>query len=221
MILSVIRRFLAALLGRIVRADHLSDSEISGFLDRDLSAEERSSVETHLESCRSCRAAILEVSRLAESYQIASADSEAVIPAASRRRTRRLQAGVAIAAAAALAIVWLGSGRGGTQTASMRGATTIAADRRPGIDVISPAEDVLASRNGLRFVWKSAGTGLYQFALLDETGKTVVELEVSDTVLVLPSEIRVEPGHLYFWRVDAMADGIAASSEARKLRLGR
>lgn len=217
----MIRRFLASLLERIVRADHLSDSEISGFLDRDLSTEERASVETHLESCQSCRAAILEVSRLAESYDPASADSKPAIPTAGRRRTRRLQAGLAIAAAAGVAIVWLGSVRSSPRIAAMRGPTIIAPDRRPGIEVISPPEDVLATRNGLRFVWKSVGTGVYQFALLDETGKTVLEREVSDTVLVLPSETRLEPGHLYFWRVDAMADGIAASSEARKLRLRR
>ena len=221
MILSGIRGFFASLLEAVMRADHLSDSEIAGFLDRDLSVEERSSVGSHIESCQSCRAAILEVSRLTESYETDSADSNQAVPAVTHRRKRRLEVGLAVAAAAGLAIVWLGNVRNTPQTASMRGDSTIAADRRPIVEVVSPPEDILANQHGLSFVWRSAGTSVYRFVLLDETGKTVVEREVSDTVLVLPPETRLEPEHLYFWRVDAIADGIAASSGARKLRLAR
>ena len=220
MILSVIRRFFGPLLEGAMRADHLTDSEIAGFLDRDLSTEERSSVEGHLDSCQSCRSAMLAVSRMAESYETAS-DPNHAVPETPRRRSRTLQIGFVVAAAAGLAIVWLGSARSGPQTAPVRAAATVAADSRPIVEVVNPPENILASRSSLTFAWRSAGTSVYRFALLDETGKTVLDREVSDTVFVLPPETRLEPEHLYFWRVDAIADGIAASSGARKLRLAR
>ena len=198
-----------------MQTDHLTDSEIAGFLDRDLSAEERSSVESHLDSCASCRSAILEVSRMAESYQAAS-DPNRAVPVSPRRR-RGVRVGLVAAAAAGLAIVWLGNVRNNPETPPTRSVTTIAADRRPVVEVVSPPENALAHRSGLTFVWRSAGTTVYRFALLDETGQTVMDKDVSDTVLVLPPETRLAPGHLYFWRVDAIADGIAASSGARKL----
>ena len=216
----MIRRFVASLLGGTdVRPDHLSDSEIAGFLDRDLSAEERSSVERHLESCASCRSAILEVSRMADSYHAAS-DLNQPVPVSTRRR-RGVQLGFLVAAAAGLAIVWPGDVRNKPQTTPTRSVNTIAADRRPVVEVVSPPENALAHRSGLTFVWRSAGTTVYRFALLDETGQSVMDREVSDTVLVLPQDTQLSPGHLYFWRVDAMADGIAASSGARKLRFAQ
>jgi hypothetical protein len=221
MILSTIRRLFASLLEGVVRAEHLDDSEIAGFLGRDLSPDERSSVESHIESCQSCRAAILEVSRLTESYETDSADLKQAVPAVTRRRNRRLEIGLVVAAAAGLAIVWLGNVRSNPQIASTRSDSIIAADKRPIVEVVSPPDDVLANQHGLSFVWRSAGTSVYRFALLDETGKTVIEREVLDTVLVLPPETRLEQEHLYFWRVDAIADGIAASSGARKLRFAR
>lgn len=220
MIRSMIRRFVASLLAvAVVRPDHLNDSEIAGFLDRDLSADERSSVESHLESCASCRSAILEVSRMADSYQTAS-DSSQPFPGSPRRR-RGVQLRFVVAAAAGLAIVWLGNVRNNPQTTPTRSVNTIAADSRPVVEIVNPPENAFANRSGLTFVWRSAATSVYRFTLLDETGQTVMDREVSDTVLVLPQDTRLAPGHLYFWRVDAIADGIAASSGARKLRFAR
>jgi anti-sigma factor RsiW len=49
-----------------VRLEHLTDAEISGYLDQDLAVEARTGVESHLDACDECRSAVAEVARLTE-----------------------------------------------------------------------------------------------------------------------------------------------------------
>jgi len=218
MIFVAARRLLASVRNRIMRVEHLSDSEIAGFLDRDLSADEFSSVEGHLESCAACRAATVEVSRLAGAYN--SDNAAPPVPGKSSRWTRRVPAVVGLMAAASVAIVLMGRVGGPTKPDSVRSATTLAADARPILHVIGPPEIVPTGDSSIAFVWRSGEANLYRFSILDDTGNPVVERELPDTALVLPRATLV-PGRLYFWRVDAVADGIAATSGARKLELAR
>jgi anti-sigma factor RsiW len=210
---------LAVVTGRRMRVEHLSESEISGFLDHDLSDAERSSVESHLQVCATCRAAIVEVSRMTDSY-LTSVDGPLAEAAKRNRWRRRIPAILGAAAAATFAIVVAGKRLDRSPSESMRSGPTVAADSRPVLEVVGPPELVARGDSALAFAWRSANTASYRFAILDDTGNPVFERELSDTVIHLP-RASLERGRLYFWRVDAIADGVSATTGARKLTLAK
>lgn len=206
-----------------MRAEHLSDSEIAGFLDRDLSSEERSVVEAHLEGCPECRGATAEVSRLARAYPgtLSAITVVPPLPASSGKRMR-LPMIAAAALAASLAIVVLSrSAPWRDDPAPVRATAQAGPDARPIIEVTGPREDQPVERANLVFSWRATNADVYRLSVFDESGTVVFAQETTDTVLSLAGSPLPSAETLYLWRVDAIADGLTASSGVRKLRVTR
>ena len=83
------------------------------------------------------------------------------------------------------------------------------------IAVVSPPESATVSPRGAAFTWRSTGADFYRFALLTESGEPVWTYETGDTTVSLPATVAVRAGASYFWRVDAIADGISATTGVR------
>jgi hypothetical protein len=200
-----------------VSADHLTDAEIAGFVDRDLGRDERERVESHLAACAECRTAATQVSRMAH----AISHGESIAPA--KRRRIRLKSSVALAGvlAASIAMVVLVRADSFERPDPLVRSGPVGADARYVIEVVSPGEATTVMSSDLAFVWRDTGADVYRLAIFDEGGAVVHTAETADTLVSLPEEIDLEPGHLYLWRVDAITDGLSGSSGARKLRVTR
>lgn len=221
-----------------MRDGHLTEREIAGFLDRDLVAAERRVVEEHLDRCAGCRRELAAVARLvdspagiAERGAYGAGLPPAAEPAGERsagraagRRRRSWAAPVAaLAAAAVAAILLVGPDPDPTPTAPViRAPARADVNARPGgIEVASPAERIQASGAPVAFVWRPSGaTDIYRFSLLAEGGEPIWSAETADTTVSLPASATLEPGRTYFWRVDAIADGVVLTTGVRRLEVG-
>ena len=206
-------------------ADHLNESDIAGFLDGDCSRSEMSRIETHLEECAQCRRAIVDVKRIASEFNTVNKPS-AVPPAYVRRSTihaKRLWLVTATALAASLALVILNSDNKSASVISspVRTGDPIELSSRPMLEVNGPADDAEVSADSILFRWRSRNATLYRVHIQDETGNPVLTRETPDTYLALAVTAPLATGHRYFWRVDAISDGVAASSTVRKFRVVR
>lgn len=197
-------------------ADHLTDAEIAGFVDRDLVRVERERVESHLAACAECRTAATEVSRMAH----AISHGESIAPA--KRRRTRLKSSVALGGVLAASIAMLVLVRVDSfERSELPVRSGSGADARDVIEVVSPGEATTVMSSDLAFIWRDTGADVYRLAIFDEGGAVVHTAETADTLVSLPKEIDLEPGQLYLWRVDAITDGLSGSSGARKLRVTR
>jgi hypothetical protein len=57
--------------------------------------------------------------------------------------------------------------------------------------------------------------------ILDETGASVFTRDTPDTLVVIATAPMLASGHRYFWRVDAISDGVIATSAIRTFRVAR
>lgn len=190
---------------------HLTESELAGYLDHDLSATERQSVEEHLVECDSCRAELVAAARLLDQELPAGAP-----PAVRPQRGGRwsLPAGlVGLAAAAALAALLLVGPDAPANpeiTPQQERVNPEGVDRLP---VVAPPQDALVPRDELRFVWADLGTGSYRITLMAEDGATVWSASVADTTAVPPEAIELDAGARFFWWIDAISGGVVARSD--------
>ena len=195
---------------------HLTESQLAGYLDCDLRPEERLHVEFHLDACAACRGELAEIARIAAS----SPPLELVSKTSPRSPRRWWPIALSGALAAGLAGVLL-FGRSTTEpslrTEPVRAPVT--GEGRARIEVIAPAEDASDVAAFRTFTWHRSGAGLYRFILLSESGEPLWTRETPDTSLVLPASVSLQRGHDYFWRVDAVGDGVMASTGARSLRV--
>lgn len=193
---------------------HVTESDLAGYLDNDLAPADRQRVESHLDACAQCRLELVEVQRLAASYQ-----------AATPRGVRRWMPAVAVLAVAAslAALLLIPRGRdAATQRVEpvRSGGQAAGREGQRRIEVVSPAGDVAVGAATIAFTWHAVSADVYRLTLLTESGEPVWSLETADTTALVPSGTRLKPG-AYFWRVDAIADGITATSGARRLLVTR
>ena len=187
---------------------HLSEGEVAGYLDHDLTPDERRRVETHIDECASCRAEMIALS------QITRAD----VPAkAVAHRVRWWMPAAAAVVVAALALPSL------TSNARVPGSTERAprvtdSDGRPRFAIVSPADDSTAT-TPLVFTWRAATADVYRISVLAEAGDPVWTAETNDTTIALPGSIPLETGRLYFWYVEGIANGIVASTGVHRLQV--
>lgn len=198
---------------------HLSPSELAGFLDRELDFEGRRRVEAHLDTCSLCRGELADVARLADAFR--SPPPSLAQPHESRSR-RRLWRGLALggALAASLAMLMLlgpPAPSSSPPAQPVRAPTTGEGLAR--IDVVTAPEMVGGATDSLVFTWHSVAADVYRFALLSESGEPLWTRDTPDTSLSLPSTVVLTPGRAYWWRVDATAEGVVATSGARPLRV--
>lgn len=215
--------------------EHLPESVLAAYVDQALTPDERRRADVHLDACAPCRAALVDIMRLADGYEtsLGGAALETDVPpraavVAARRASRwprRVAVGGALAAGLAAILVASrepGARRDGARplpdTAPVERATPSGGtDGR--IAVVGPAEGEAAARRRLVFTWRAAPADLYRVTLLTGSGEPVWSGETSDTALALPDSVALAPGRAYFWRVDGIAEGLALSSGARQLRV--
>ena len=192
---------------------HLSPSDLAGLIDRTLEPPAQARIEAHLDTCAMCREELAEVTRLAHALQSA--------PVSSRPR-RRFWGGIALggALAASLALLVLRApppSDSALPVPPVRAPATGESLAR--INVLSPPESLRAGSGPPAFTWRSVGADVYRFFLLSDNGELLWTGETPDTSLTLPQAVSLSPGEKYWWRVDATAEGIVASTGARRLQV--
>ena len=192
---------------------HISESGLSGFLDNDLSPAERRQVEAHLDACAQCLSEMLEVRRVASLLKRSDGRKSA-------RYWPRVAIGGALAAGIAAVMLLPRTDRESVPLNSPVRAqpSTGGREGQVRIDVVSPLGDAAVASSRVVFVWRATAADLYRLTMLTESGEPLWLLETSDTSAVVPADKRLKPG-VYFWRVDAIKDGIAATTGGHQLRV--
>lgn len=196
------------------QSEHLSPSDLAGFLDRDLSTARRQQVEAHLEGCPECRHELAEVASVA-------ANLAAPNGRARGRRQRWLPLVLTGALAASLAGVALvrrfraPEAAAGTQPVRAPSLS----EGRARFGIVSPETNATTPAHGVAFTWHALAADFYRITLLSESGEPVWTLETPDTSATLPAKVSLLPGHAYFWRVDAISAGIGASTGAHRFQV--
>lgn len=180
---------------------HLSPEALAGYLDDDLSRDERTQAELHLAACAECREELAEVRRL-------------------QSHGSRKWAFVLIPAGVAAAVVALTTVLPRQASAPSEIRARSDADARLG--VVSPLSGAEIPPGPITFLWKSAGPGAsYTVTLQDADGRVVWTATVDDTVAVLPESVAPGGRSTRFWTVDALLpDGRALSTGVLRLRIG-
>jgi hypothetical protein len=205
--------------------DHPSESTLAAFLDGELGTNERPQVEAHLEKCAACRRALADTVDVLGASTGAASTMEAALSTRRRRRVPMLAIGMALAASVAAVTVLrrapssladVDESSAEVEARPRDAAQPTLDERISQISVIAPANGAEGLGEHPSFAWRSAKADHYSFRLLTEDGTAVWSNETADTTLTLPSHVRLERGRSYFWRVDALAAGIVASTRAQR-----
>ena len=198
--------------GRPTKADgvaHLSDADLAGYLDHDLTPDERRNVETHIDRCATCRGELIALSRVVH--------AKSTEPQRSGLRARWW-----IPAAAAAAVIALLAPRLTMRTPDVesipRTRRVIDVEGRPGLAIVSPSDGAVTG-GPLVFTWRAGSADVYRITLLTESGDPVWTTDTSDTTVALPDSVPLQPGRAYFWRVDGIGNGIAATTGVHRLEM--
>lgn len=192
---------------------HLTEHQVAGFLDRALPPEERRLVEEHLEACADCRREMVTMSR-----------TLADLPKGNRMRVSPWWIPAAVAAALVAVLLvprsWVHTGPppSGLPPATVR-TPAVDGEREALIPIVAPRDDV-TTRAPVVFTWRRVPADLYHVSLLANDGQPIWNVEVTDTSAALPAGVALQADHIYFWRVDAVANGIVASSGIHRLTIG-
>jgi hypothetical protein len=89
------------------------------------------------------------------------------------------------------------------------------------IEVISPADNATIVAAPMTFTWHAATADVYRISLLTEAGDSIWAKETTDTTATVPTTVSLSPGRAYFWRVDAIANGIVATTPAHRVQVSR
>ena len=191
---------------------HLSEIELAQYAEGVLESAERERVTAHLDDCTECRQELAVTLTLID--QTATGDT--------RRGVRVGWKPLAVALAAGLAaLVVFTRVTPNADEAVVRAPEVGSSDRLLRITAIAPAQGATVSPNNLQFTWHAHGADSYRFTLLLDDGTPAWSLETTDTSLKLPPEVALSGGRTYFWRVDALNDGITASTGVQRLELAR
>jgi anti-sigma factor RsiW len=164
--------------------EHLQLDHVVGYVRGTLDSAEHARVQRHLSVCVECAREVGDVVRLSR-------------PAARWERWRRYGPAAALAAALLL-VVWTARTTGRDQGSLTRDeALTGAAAPRPLTPTVSGPGEVI-------FRWSpTSKADQYRLVVFDSTGSTIFEGEGAETTLGLPDSVRLAPGALYLWKVEA------------------
>lgn len=195
--------------------EHLSSRKITAYLEGELDAPERSEVEAHLADCSECRREVRSAWGLLSWWR--------------RRRRTRVALAVAGAAAAVLLLVFLpfGDGPGGDRispdTPFRDTGPAAAAGRVQSLSVHGPGDGAVLpdGSSPVRLRWESVSADVtYRVTLTAEDGTPVWSATTRDTVAPVPPDVRLRPGALYLWYVDALLpDGTSATTGTHSFRI--
>src|SRR4029079_18043893 len=125
--------------------EHLTEADLAGFLDNDVSSDERRRIETHVDECADCRRELVALS------QIVHAEPTSVSLASRRRRRTWISASAVAAAGIALVVL-----PRLTPDSSVPGAPATRRlpeeDGRSRLDIVSPVDGPIAAGR-LVFTW--------------------------------------------------------------------
>ena len=201
-------------LGEDDRSAHLREDELAAFLDGGLSERERSRGEAHIDVCDACRAELVSVGRAIERR---GGRGRGAAPL-----TRRWWIPAAAAAGiVAILVVPRMPTRPRAADDQPRATRVMDGEGQRRIDLISPADDVTVPAGRIGLTWHAVQADMYRIRLLTQTGDSVWAGETTDTSVVLPAAADVHPGQAYFWRVDAVANGIVATTGVHRIQVAR
>jgi hypothetical protein len=158
------------------------------------------------------------IMNVAESYtapNVLGARTLPSAPATARGRAgwRRVAFGSGILAAGLLVSVVARRPNGPTeQSSAVRAPQAALGQGDNAVVATAPAYGSTIPARGGTFTWHRRSTDTYRITVLAQNGEPLWSQETSDTSVTLPAAVVLEPGRTYFWRVDAIADGIAATS---------
>jgi len=197
------------------RLAHLSERELAAFLDGGLTPPERHRVVAHIDLCAACRGELVDVGR---AIKLRGGRTRGATVSPWRRSW------IPAAAAAGIAAILLMT-RLTTHSPGMDGRTRAPriaegeGERR--IDPISPANEIAVPAARIVFMWHAVPADVYRFFLLSESGDPIWEKETTDTSMTLPATVSLTSGSAYFWRVDAVTNGIVATTRFQRLQVSR
>jgi hypothetical protein len=168
---------------------HMTPEQVSAYLARTLPNDRREEFERHLLVCAECRGDL--------------ADASTIGVTSSRRW---LTVGAPLAAAAALVLLIA------NPFAEPRAADPLLRDGQSAgmepLSAVAPANGARVSMGALVFQWRRRGEEtFYELTLTDANGDVVFNEGTSDTLLILPRSVGLQPEATYFWYVDALLTG--------------
>jgi anti-sigma factor RsiW len=200
--------------------DHPDEIMLAGYLDNDLDTAERTTIETHLDTCPACRRAVAEASRvLSDASAAASIESRTTAP-----RGRWIVGGLAVAASVAAVLLIRPAAQPRSSKDLVREASAPVTEGMPVLREYEPSNGVRLTAPPTTFRWASAGDiDRYQFVLLSADASTIWSTETPDTALSLPADVsrRLTAGSTYLWRVDALRGVIEATTRTKSFTLAR
>jgi len=194
---------------------HLRATEAAAFLDGGLADAGRRRVQAHIDICDACRAELVDVGRATERRGRLSSR------AASLRFGRWWVSAAAAAGIVALILIPSRSSRRPTALEQTRASRVADADGQRRIEVIAPSDDGTVTTTPVVFRWHAVPADVYKFSLLTESGDSVWAQATTDTVITLPPDAGVRSGNSYFWRVDAIANGIVGKTRPYRINFPR
>ena len=194
---------------------HLRATEAAAFLDGGLAAAGRRRVQAHIDICDACRSELVDVSRATERPGRLSSRATSL-------RFGRWWVSAAVAAGiVALILIPSRSTHPPTALEQTRASRVTDADGQRRIEVIAPSDDSTVTATPVVFMWHAVPADVYKFSLLTESGDSVWVKATTDTAITLPADAGVRPGSSYFWRVDAIANGIVAKTRPYRVNVAR
>jgi anti-sigma factor RsiW len=178
---------------------HMTELEIASYLDRGLSNSARDRIEDHLAECIECRENVSEAQKL-------------IATIARPRYLTRITLWGALAAAAALVIV--------PQVLQRQTSGRVSRDAVVPTTIPAYAPIESADSGTLRFVWGTVpGAASYQVTLSTTDGTTLWSRSLSDTVAILPADVKLTAGMQYVWFTDAtLSDGFSVTTGLKEFR---
>jgi hypothetical protein len=186
---------------------HLSAGRVAGYVANALTPTERDEVVRHLDHCAACRAEVMDVGEIA-----------ADVRARPAVRSKRRLLPVAVALAAGLAALTVYQVRQQDELPVVRAKPT-ADEGIPLIAAVAPPDGGNVG-DSVVLRWRSTDQGSYDVFVLTEDGRPLWHLSTSDTAVLVPRSI-LDAGATYFWRVDAIGNGIVATTGVRRLVVDR
>lgn len=206
-----------------VSMQHLTPSELAAYVDRTLANAERLTLEDHLEKCAECRAEVIAVRRASVTYDSRGSAGVQIVQRSTAPISRRLRtaAGAGALAASVLMLLVIRQSRIRPPRGDEVRATSGVSDTRAVVSAVAPVEGAVVSKFAPVFRWHATNADAYRFTLLTESGEVVWSREIDDTVITLPAGVALRQDSVYFWHVDALRDGVGASTGPLRVHVVR
>ena len=205
--------------------NHLTDREVSLFLEHQLSPEHQSSLEQHLSGCQDC------CEQIASSHRMMSAviqsdvpqlrsdilqKAERLVRTATHNKTAWGMGSTRIQFAFALILVMFIGVTAYWQPWKDEQVVYRSGETALSIELQSPVEGELVSLTPIEFSWSALQEAVqYQFYLMNEQGEVISKQITTEPKLKFQQVDLLEKEKTYHWQVDAiMMEGSVVSSES-------